>query len=192
MSRSSATPACGTATRRRSPPRCAAWSMSEVDRHCADRDLHSGLFGGAALNPIHVLAAHPRRRCTTTMAASRSRLLRRRRTSLPPSRCAHGEALGFDEEEFLGAGRPVGAGGREGAPAARADLVAPDLRRQRHLGRLYRRGHQDGDPGEGAAPRSPSASSASRTRSAIARRLPGLRARAPAGRLPVEFIRPRR
>ena len=28
----------------------------EIRLTCADRDLHSGLFGGAARNPIHLLA----------------------------------------------------------------------------------------------------------------------------------------
>ena len=50
-----AIPACGTATRRRSLQRCAASSARKLIVTAEDRDLHSGLFGGAAANPIHIL-----------------------------------------------------------------------------------------------------------------------------------------
>ena len=52
----SATPACGTAIRRRFRPDCAASSVRKIVITAADRDLHSGYFGGAAANPIHILA----------------------------------------------------------------------------------------------------------------------------------------
>ena len=46
-------------------------------------------------------------------------------------------------------GRPFRARGREGPLGAGDDLVAPDLRRQRHHRRLYRRGREDRAAGEG-------------------------------------------
>ena len=44
----------------------------DVKITCADRDLHSGVFGGAAQNPLRLLSQNSRRRCGTTMAASPS------------------------------------------------------------------------------------------------------------------------
>ncbi len=51
----SATPTCGTVKRPPSPPCCAGSSAREITITAANQDLHSGMFGGAARNPLQVL-----------------------------------------------------------------------------------------------------------------------------------------
>ena len=122
---------------------------------CADRDLHSGSFGGAAANPIRVLA-----RIIADLHDADGRItLEGFYDGVPetPSQVLEQwNGLGLTEEAFLG---QVGLGKshrREGPHPARTHPVAPDLRRQRHHRRLYRRGREDRDPrrglGEGLVP----------------------------------------
>ena len=77
-----------------------------------------------------------------------ARLLRRRaRAARRPAR-ELGEAR-LQRGGVPRRGRPVGAGRREGPLGAGDDLVAADLRGQRHGRRLPGRRLQDGDPGAG-------------------------------------------
>ena len=105
----------------------------EVKIKAADRDLHSGLFGGAARNPIRVLA-----RILGSLHDDDGRVtipgfydgIR----ELPADVKAQWAALDLTPQSFLG---PVGlkrAGRREGPHPHRAGRVAADLRGQRHHG----------------------------------------------------------
>ena len=120
----------------------------EVKITCADRDLHSGVFGGAAQNPIRLLAKilgalwDDNGRVTIPGFYDGVK-------ELPADIKADLKALDLTPEKFLG---PIGLktlGRREGPHADRADHHAADRRDQRHHRRLYRRGRQDRHPGPG-------------------------------------------
>jgi acetylornithine deacetylase/succinyl-diaminopimelate desuccinylase-like protein len=74
----------------------------QVTLRCADRDLHSGLFGGSALNPINVLT-----RVLGDLADESGRIqlpgFYDGVAPLSNAQAAEWDALGFDEAAFLGA-----------------------------------------------------------------------------------------
>ena len=135
----------------------------EVKVTCADRDLHSGLFGGAAQNPLRLLA-----KILGAMWDDNGRVtipgFYDGVKDLPADIKADLAALNLTPEEFLGQVGLEAAGRREGPAADRADHHAADRRDQRHRRRLYRRGRQDRHSRARRPPRSRSAWSANRTR----------------------------
>ena len=116
----------------------------EVTLKAADRDLHSGLFGGSALNPINALT-----RILGDLQDDNGRIqfpgFYDRVKPISNAQRAQWDALGFDEAAFLGGIGLSRAGGRARLFLAGAAMGAADRRHQRHLGRLHRRGQQDGD-----------------------------------------------
>ena len=116
--------------------------MEEVVIHGANRDLHSGIYGGAAINPIRVLARiiadlHDANGAVTLPGFYDGV------EELPEEIAAQWRDLAFDDAGVPGQGRPFRARGREGALGAGDDLVAPDLRPQRNRRRLHGRGRED-------------------------------------------------
>ena len=118
----------------------------EVRIKAANRDLHSGIFGGGAQNPIRVLT-----RILGGLFDDDGRItipgFYDGVKDLPPDILAQWKNAQSDAGIVPQADRAFDSGRREGSPADRADLLAADLRHQRHHRRLYRRGLQDGDPG---------------------------------------------
>ena len=118
----------------------------EVTIKAANRDLHSGVFGGGARNPIRVLTnilgglfddnGH------ITIPGFYDGV-----KDLPPDILAQWKNLNLTPEVVPQADRPLDPRRRKGPPADRAGILASDLRHQRHHRRLYRRGLEDRDPG---------------------------------------------
>ncbi len=86
----------------------------ELTLHAAARDLHSGLFGGSALNPINALT-----RILGALHDAEGRIqlpgFYDGVADTPPAQAAEWQALGFDEAAFLGGiglSVPVGERGR--------------------------------------------------------------------------------
>jgi acetylornithine deacetylase/succinyl-diaminopimelate desuccinylase-like protein len=120
----------------------------EITVRAADRDLHSGYYGGAAANPIHILAKvladlHDEDGAVTIPGFYDGV------EETPPDILAEWEKLGRSSENIPFGYRPVDPVWRKGPLDPRTDLGASDCRGQRDCRRLYRRGLQDGDRRQG-------------------------------------------
>ncbi len=121
-------------------------AFSEVTIHGPSRDLHSGLYGGPALNPLHVLSD-----ILAALHDDDGRIaidgFYDDMRDPSPAQLAAWRGLGFDEAGFLAGVGLSDCRRRKGLQRAGATLGAADRRDQRHRGRLRRTRHQDGDPG---------------------------------------------
>ncbi len=124
--------------------RLRGMTYAEVTLKAANRDLHSGLYGGSALNPINALT-----KILGDLQDADGRIqlpgFYDRVAPVSDAQRAQWEALGFDEAAFLGGIGLTHAGGGARLCGAGAAMGAADGGHQRDLGRLYRGGQQDGD-----------------------------------------------
>ena len=121
----------------------------EIEITCADHDLHSGHVRQRRAQPQpgagrdHRQPPQPRRQRRRRRASTTTS------TRSPPSVAAQLEDARLRRGGVPRRRRPHDPGRREEPLGAGADLVAPDLRDQRHDRRLHRRRLQDRDPGQG-------------------------------------------
>ncbi len=122
--------------------------QEEVTVTGPDKDLHSGSYGGLAMNPIRVLS-----RIIADLHDDTGRItlpgFYDGVTELPDAIRQQWQGLAFDHAKFLGDVGLSDPGGRTGPHAAGNDLVAPDGRGERDRGRLCRRRVQDRSAIEG-------------------------------------------
>ena len=103
-----------------------------------NKDLHSGMYGGAAMNPARVLSKilaslHD------DQGASRCQISMMVCMTLPDAVAEQWRDLNFDHAAFLGDVGLADPAGEEGRSALENDLVAPNVRNQRHDQRIYGR-----------------------------------------------------
>ena len=116
-----------------------------------ERDLHSGMFGGAALDATHALMEMLAGRAARAGRAAARAAPRRDRRRRPPTRSPAGRRCPSGSEELASAGaRPVDGVGRRGV--LRADDGRAVDHRQRLRGRLAAP-PEDRAPGRGAGER---------------------------------------
>ena len=124
--------------------RLRGMTYAEVTLKAANRDLHSGLYGGSALNPINALT-----KILGELQDENGRIqLPGFYDKVTPVTQLAARAMGrtgLRRGGVPGRHRPDHAGRRARLRGAGAAVGASDRRHQRHLGRLHRRRQQDGD-----------------------------------------------
>ena len=173
----------GRRTRRRSPPRCAGWSTRRCKLTCADRDLHSGLFGGAAQNPIRVLSQDSCARCTTTTAASPFPASTTACRNCRPTSRPTCKALDLTPEKFLGQVGLKTPAGEKDRMLIEQITTRPTAEINGIIGGYTGEGAKTVIPGQGHRPRCRSAWSATQDPEKIRDAFRAFVQRAAAGRL---------
>ena len=119
--------------------RLRGMAYAQLTLKAANRDLHSGLYGGSALNPINALT-----RILGELHDASGRIqfpgFYDKVKPVSNAQRAQWDGLGFDERAFLGTIGLEHADRRARLFGAGAPLGATDRRRERHLGRLHRLG----------------------------------------------------